>query len=121
MVSGAERERVRLLLEAHDTVLLGVIREVGIGGQGGRLRAWFVRLDVIELLRGDPLPKPSIVFYIHSPAQEFPLHDSENLAGVQCLWAIRREGDVFRSVDQLFSLDPIENALASVRALLASK
>ena len=115
----AETRRVEEILATHDTVFVARVREVGIGGRGGRLRAWFVQLEIERLLRGAPFPHAHVVVYIHSPAQEFPRHDSKNLAGVRCVWAVHRDGDTFLGAAQLFAFDPVERAIERTIALLA--
>jgi hypothetical protein len=114
----AEINRARAILAEHETVFVARVREVGIGGRGGRLRAWFVKLEIEEVLRGDPFPYPSVVVYVHSPSREFPRHDSKNLAGARCVWAVRREGESFTSAEQLFAFDAPERAVAKTRELV---
>jgi hypothetical protein len=115
----AADEEARAILARHDTVFVARVRAVGIGGRGGRLRAWYVELEVEEMLRGDPFPHPTVVVYVHSPSREFPRHDSKKLAGVRCVWAVRRDGETFTSAEQLFALDGAERAIARARALVA--
>ena len=85
----------------YDTVIVGTIEAAGIGGRGGILRSWYLRIRIDEQLRGPPLPQPTLELYLHSPVQEFPelLFASPGdpdytkpLVGTRWTWAFQSRG-----------------------------
>jgi len=105
------------ILGGHDTVLIATIREIVIGGAGGFHRRWAIVMEVDEVLRGEKIG-PSIVTYVHSPTQEFPLLEEKERIGAKTLWAFKTKGNAFVSAVHLSQLEPLDRVLVRVRKLL---